>query len=192
MPTITANIAVLLPACSSLAILQKVDVQLQQISMQYYTNSDELYKCLLSTLLWWTHKIGSNWVALYKSCFPHCQSMDKNTVARISSDISTHCLPLPHPPPLPLSCPPPPLLPLRCPPRIRTRPLTSFLLSIRRLSPSHLQQPVCSLNWHILVVSHHLKQVTSILSGCVQSMTCVLYLYLIVATCVYQYGRHVH
>ncbi len=64
MPTITANIAVLLPACSSLAILQKVDVQLQQISMQYYTNSDELYKCLLSTLLWWTHKIGSNWVAL--------------------------------------------------------------------------------------------------------------------------------
>lgn len=103
------------------------------------------------------------------------------TVARISSDTSTLCLPL-HPP-LPLSCPPP-----RRPPRIRTRPLTLFLLSIFRLSPSHLQQPVCSLNWLILVVSHHLKQVKSILSGCVQSMTHVLYLYLIVATCVYQYG----
>lgn len=106
------------------------------------------------------------------------------TVARISSDISTLCLPLLL---RPLSCPPPP--PHR-PPRIRTRPrpLTLFLLSILRLSPSHLQQPVCSLNWLILVVSHHLKQVKSILSGCVQSMTCVLYLYLIVATCVYQYG----
>ncbi len=44
----------------------------------------------------------------------------------------------------------------------------------------------------ILIVSHHLKQVTSISSGCVQSMTCVLYLYLIFATCVYQYGWHVH
>lgn len=111
------------------------------------------------------------------------------TVARISSDISTLCLPFPLHPPLPLSCPPPPLPPRR-PPRIRTRPrpLTLFLLSILRLSPSHLQQPVCSLNWLILVVSHHLKQVKSILSGCVQSMTCVLYLYLIVATCVYQYG----
>ena len=65
-------------------------------------------------------------------------------------------------------------------------------VSILRLSPSHLQQPVCSLNWLILVVSHHLKQVKSILSGCVQSMTYVLYLYLIVATCVYQYGWHVH
>ena len=53
-------------------------------------------------------------------------------------------------------------------------------VSILRLSPSHLQQPVCSLNWLILVVSHHLKQVKSILSGCVQSMTYVLYLYLIV------------
>ena len=61
-------------------------------------------------------------------------------------------------------------------------------VSILRLSPSHLQQPVCSLNWLIFVVSHHLKQVKSILSGCVQSMTCLLYLYLIVATCVYQYG----
>lgn len=99
------------------------------------------------------------------------------TVAQISSDISTLYLPLPlHPP--------------RCQPRIltRPRPLTLFLLSILRLSPSHLQQPVCSLNWLILVVSHHLKQVKSILSGCVQSMTYVLYLYLIVATCVYQYG----
>ena len=46
------------------------------------------------------------------------------TVARISSDISTHFLPLPLCPPLPLSCPPP--LPPRCPPRICTcpRPLT--------------------------------------------------------------------
>ena len=48
------------------------------------------------------------------------------------------------------------------------------IVSILRLSPSHLQQPVCSLNWLILVVSHHLKQVKSILSGCVQSMTYVL------------------
>ena len=57
------------------------------------------------------------------------------TVAKISSDISTLR------PPLPLSCPPPPLPPRR-PPRIRTRPrpLTLFLLSILRLSPSHLQQ----------------------------------------------------
>ena len=75
------------------------------------------------------------------------------TVALISSDISTLCLPLPlcPPLPLPLSCP----LPPRRPPRIRTRPrpLTLFLLSILRLSPSHLQQPVCSLNWLILVVT---------------------------------------
>ena len=102
------------------------------------------------------------------------------TVARISSDISTLCLTLPlHPP-----------LPPRRPPRILTHPypLTLILLSILRLSPLHLKQPVCSLNWLILVVSHHLKQVKSILSGCVQSMTCLLYLYLIVAICVSQYG----
>ena len=41
-------------------------------------------------------------------------------------------------------------------------------VSILRLSPSHLQQPVCSLNWLILVLSHHLKQVKSVLSVCVQ------------------------
>src|SRR4029434_1738812 len=83
----------------------------------------------------------------------------------ISSDISTICLPLPLCPPLPLSCPLPPSRPPRI--RSRPRPLTLFLLSILRLSPSHLQQPVCSLNWLILVVSHHLIQVKSILSGCV-------------------------
>ena len=97
------------------------------------------------------------------------------TVARISSDISTLCLPLPLCPPLPFTlclprplCFPPPLPPCH-PPRIHThpRPLTWFLPSILRLSPSHLQQPVCSLNWHILVVSHDLNQVKSILSGCV-------------------------
>ncbi len=70
------------------------------------------------------------------------------TVSQISSDISNLC------PPLPLSCPPP-ALPPRHPPHIRTRPrsLTLFLLSILRLSPSHLQQPVCSLNWLIFVVT---------------------------------------
>ena len=51
-------------------------------------------------------------------------------------------------------------------------------VSILRLSPSHLQQPVCSLNWLILVVLHHLKQVESILSGCVQSICiCSLFVF---------------
>ena len=78
------------------------------------------------------------------------------TVALISSNISTLCLPLPLCPPLPLTCPPP--LPPRRPPRTRTRPrpLTLFLQSILRPSPSHLQQTVCSQNCLILVVSHHL------------------------------------
>jgi len=88
-----------------------------------------------------------------------------------SSSSSSSSLPPPPPSPLPprLSCPPPPR---RRPPRICPRPLTLFLLSILRLSPSHIQQPfssVCSLNWLILVVSHHLKQVESVLSGCVRS-----------------------
>ena len=42
--------AVLPPACGSLAVLQKIDVQLQKIFMQYNTYSDELYKCLLKQL----------------------------------------------------------------------------------------------------------------------------------------------
>ncbi len=146
------------------------------------------------SLLWWAQKIGSNWVALQvllPSLSIHGQEHGLWLLLEFHQ-IFPLCLPLPLRPPLPLSCPPPPL-PLRRPPRIRTRPrpLTLFLLSFSDfLLPTF--NSLFALWTGLYWLSHHLKQATSILSGCVQSRTCVLYLYLIVATCVYQYGWHVH
>lgn len=67
------------------------------------------------------------------------------TVARISSDISTLCLPLPLRPPLPLSCPPPPLPPRR-PPRIRTCPRPLIVSSIHSQTFSFPPSTTCLLS----------------------------------------------
>ncbi len=188
------NIGVLPPACGTLAILQKENMQLQKYTCSTRpTNIDRLspkplLQCNTILAKWCTETsvyIYSHTVNVYVmtkkglpvlcfesqdsgghsesahaglfslSCFPHCHSMDKNMVYHSSSDFIRNYYSFAYSISLPSS----------------SSWTTSYTLfpSATQIVSVHCTtfNNQCSLNWLILISSHHWPQVWSILSSCV-------------------------